>query len=88
MAEPTILVPTSEVTGDVTICKIERQLLKVERQSAFSLIEKNTYATYNVCTKEIIETYTVPSISGLGFLTGVAVLVFIFILLKARGNRY
>lgn len=42
MAE-TAIIPASNVEGNVTSCKIERQTLKVEKNSAFSLQQKTTY---------------------------------------------
>lgn len=78
MTQP--LVVTDKVTGDITSCKIERSLLKVDRQGAFAVTEANTYQTYSVCTGEVIDTYTVEDIRvlpliGIGIFFGAGIVI-------------
>ena len=65
MAEPLVLAD-GQVKGDITSCKLENQKLSVKRDSLFSLREDTTYATYNVCTKEVVREYTTPAFTALG----------------------
>jgi len=67
MAEP-LIVTNGEVKGDITSCKIENQLKKVQRDSLTSVSEKNTYISYDVCSKSVVDEYTVPSFTGVGFI--------------------
>lgn len=61
----TVLLPTQWVIWDVTSCKIETAEIKKEINSIFSLYWKTYYQSYNVCTKEIIEVYSIPHLSDL-----------------------
>lgn len=61
--EKTIVIPTNGVTGDITSCKIETQHIKTEKKSVFSLTKVDTYASYDVCSKQIIERYEIPSLA-------------------------
>ncbi len=61
MSTQQIIVPVgNEVAGDITNCKIENVILSINRSSAFSLRQTVSYASYDVCTKEIIQIYDVP----------------------------
>ena len=78
MENQQIIVPTSNVEGNITNCKIENQVLRVDRKNVLSLTEKTTYITYDVCNKEVLSEYTVPEITGtcfIGFL-GIVILLF------------
>jgi hypothetical protein len=65
MAEPTVLVG-GNVSGNITSCKIEQQNVSISRKGLFSASETNTYISYDVCNKQIIREYTVPSFTALG----------------------
>jgi hypothetical protein len=65
MAE-NVLIPSANVEGNITSCKIENQLIKTDRASVFSVQEIETYATYDVCSKQIIQQYTIPSLAPAG----------------------
>jgi hypothetical protein len=70
----TVIVPGTNVEGNITSCKIENQLISTQRSSALSVTETNTYASYDVCSKEIISQYSVPQVTELGELGLVIVL--------------
>jgi hypothetical protein len=61
----TMIVPTNNVEGNITSCKIETSPIKVDRHSVWSLTEKTTYRSYDVCTKQTIDTYTKPEFTGM-----------------------
>lgn len=77
MSEQKVIVPTAEVQGDITSCKIENQLVSRYRESPFSLTQTSSYVSYNVCTKEIMDRYTVPEMTSIfpGLLVFLIVLV-------------
>ena len=80
MTQTNVLVPTANVIGDVTACKIENQLISTERVSATSLQEVNTYVSYDVCSKQIIYQYQVPDITffgGMAILAGVVGIIIV-----------
>ena len=72
-----IIVPTNNVQGDITSCKIENQLTRIDRGSAFSLFETNSYISYDVCSKKVIDTYQVQAMTGLS----ISILIFLGIIL-------
>ena len=92
MANQQIIIPASDqIVGDITSCRIENQVLIIDKSSAISLTEKTTYIAYDVCNKEILSTYTVPSITGLGFLLSFlmgAIILFIFGAILEGNSRY
>lgn len=61
-----IIASSPNIQGDITQCKIETALINTERDSAFSFNELNTYQSYNVCSKETLNTFTVQEITNLG----------------------
>lgn len=75
-----------DIKGDITSCKIENKLIKLDKKSPFSLTQNKTYVSYDVCTKQTIETYTVPELTefwGAFFAIGIPVLIMGLILLVA-----
>lgn len=88
MNKETIVIPTGNVNGNITSCKIENQLIRIDRGSAVSLIEIQTRASYDVCSKQIIERYSVQELTGVAFVVGVmCVLTFITIMNMLFGNE-
>jgi len=67
MAE-TVIPVTNGVNGNITDCKIETAKIKVERKGAWSLTQKETYRSYDVCTKQTINQYQTNTVTGGGFL--------------------
>ena len=63
----TMIVPTNKVEGDITSCKIENQVLCVEKKSVLSFKQTTTYVSYDVCSKSIIQEYTIPEFTTFGF---------------------
>lgn len=67
MAEPIILTE-GKVQGDITTCKIETAHIKTERFSIFSPVSTNSYRSYDVCTKQVVNDYNLKELSFVGFL--------------------
>lgn len=65
--ENNVVIPTNNLEGNITSCKIENTLIKSERDSIFSFKEMNTYQSYDVCSKQIIQTYVKPEMTIFGF---------------------
>lgn len=78
-----IIIPTNKVEGDITNCKIEHQQIRVDKRSMWSLKQTTTYISYDVCSKDILQEYTIPQFSGFSVILG---LVFIAILLGVAGG--
>jgi hypothetical protein len=77
METQTIIPVGNQVEGNITSCKIENQLIKIDKESIFSLSQLKTYAAYNVCDKEIINQYQVPE--GTSLLWGGIIVCLFFI---------
>ena len=77
MNEANVIVPTSNVEGNITNCKIENQLLSIDRKSAFSVTETRNYITYDVCNKQELARYSMPEFTGNG---GIGVFILFLIL--------
>ena len=93
MENQQIIIPASDqIVGDITSCKIEKEVFRVDRLSSFSLTEKTTYIAYDVCNKEILSQYTVPELSGLGFILAFCLGIFIVLagigIMVGIGSRY
>ena len=77
------------VQGDVTSCRIENQLKSIQKNSIFSIKQDKTYITYDVCNKQIISDYTVPSFTGFSVLLILFVcFIFCFIICAVADSRY
>jgi hypothetical protein len=77
------------VQGNISNCTIDNQTIKLERNGLWAFSQKETRASYNVCTKEIISQYTIPTFTGFGILTIVCVPVIVIMVLAAiiSGNN-
>lgn len=65
MSENKVVVLTDgNVQGDITTCRIEDVVTEVKRSGAISLTEVQKHRVYNVCTKEVVNEYEVPYLSG------------------------
>jgi len=73
-----IAVPSSNLEGNITSCEIKTAEIKVIRKSLFSFSEKREYKSYDVCTRETIENYQVPSITAFGAFSIIFLVVIIF----------
>jgi hypothetical protein len=60
MTNTNVIVSSPNLKGDITSCKLEQQEIRVDRKSVFSLQEKHTYVSYDVCNKQVVEQYTLP----------------------------
>jgi hypothetical protein len=78
---PTVVVPTNGVEGDITSCKIENQLLSIRRDKITALREYKTYVSYDVCSKKIISTYEVPEMTGYAVLLGLGIGVIVVVVM-------
>ena len=88
MEEKNLLIPTNKIEGDITSCKIENQVIFIRRDSPISLVEYTTYASYDVCSKEIINQYTVPSMTGVALIMGLSIALIFFMILGAITVSY
>lgn len=89
MSDTKTIIPVGgEVSGDITSCKIENQLLSTYRNSAWSITETNTYASYNVCSKKIISQYQVSEFTGSTLLYIVVGIIVLWIVVANVGDRY
>ena len=75
------------VQGDITSCKVEDVVVAVSRKSAFSFTEVNKHQSYNVCTRQLIKEYDVPSITGMGLLGVAAGIVLFIVIIGSLLNR-
>lgn len=80
------------IKGDITNCKIDTLLKEVQKRSVFSFTQKTVYQNYNICTKEILNEYTVPEVTIFGgvvsFFGGFAILIFIILLICNIFDNY
>lgn len=67
MSNETNILDNVKIQGDITSCKIETLKLSIEKKGIFSPTQKITYQNYDVCTKNVINTYVIPEING-GFI--------------------
>lgn len=82
------LVASPNIQGDITNCRIETTKISVNRNSAFSFTEQNNFQSYDVCTKDVITTYSTNNITGFGgFLIGISIL-FLFVVVFAFGASH
>lgn len=82
-----IILAGNNIEGNITDCKIENQIIKVEKNSVFSLQQKRTYASYDVCTKEIIHQYVIPEFTGFALIGAFLVIVIFTIAIVAWFDR-
>lgn len=75
MSNETNILDNVKIQGDITSCRIETLKLSIEKKGIFSPTQKVTYQNYDVCTKNVINSYVVPEINP-GFIG----LLFIIIL--------
>jgi len=87
MANQTIIPVGNQVEGDITSCKIENQVISVQKLSAFSIQKRTTYASYDVCSKQIIQQYTIPEINDFGVMVIFIITICIVISLISWINR-
>lgn len=77
----TSVVVGGNVQGDITSCKIETSAIYVDKASLFSLQQKTTYRSYDVCTKQLVKEYVVPEITGFGMATVMLMVPIVIILI-------
>lgn len=69
----TTIIPTNNVEGNITSCKIETAEISVDRKSLTSFSEFTTYQSYDVCTKQVTSVYTLQELTGFGALCGLII---------------
>lgn len=74
----TVIVPSSNVQGNITSCKIDTEQIDTHVNSLFSLKEMDTYRSYNTCNQQTIKEYTVPTFTAFGVIASLAVVFLIF----------
>ena len=77
----------------ISTCKLERQQIDTDKESAFQFTENVTFATVNTCTGEQVGVYTTPQITGVGgsviFLTLFVCIILVAIIAASRDTvRY
>jgi hypothetical protein len=77
----TAIIPTNNIQGDITSCKIETALTKIDKEWALSLTQISHYQSYDVCTKEVVETYHIQEITPAAFGLGFMIAIFIVLLI-------
>lgn len=87
MSQP-IVVPTTNVDGNITSCKIETQQIKVDRSSAFSLRETRTFVSYDVCSRQQLEQFSVENFTPLSFILGVGIGIITLIVIMFFVDQY
>jgi hypothetical protein len=75
------LVVGGDVKGDITSCKIDNQMKSVDRSGIFSIQQKTTYVTYDVCNKKILADYSVPEFTGFGIAIIFATIIVVIIVI-------
>lgn len=82
MSTQTVVVPTNNVEGNITNCKIETAEIRVDKASPSSFVQYTTYQSYDVCTKEVKSEYVIPEVTGFAVVIGLCLgIVFISILM-------
>ena len=84
----TAVLTEGDVEGTVTNCQLNEQVTLIERGSAFSFLEKETYTIVNSCTGETVSEYSIPSVSGFGLVSIFAIVVVIIFAILAWSLRY
>ncbi len=67
----TAIIPSSEVSGNITSCGIETAQIAVFRDSAFSITQTSQYQSYNVCTGAVVKAYDINELTDFGVLMSV-----------------
>lgn len=79
----TIIPVGGNVEGNITSCGIDTKLISVQRDSAVSFFQGETYRSYSVCNGQEIATYTTHSFTGLGVLSCIVTVFFLVIIFAA-----
>jgi len=80
MATNTIIPVGNSVQGDITSCEVDVVRTSVDRTSVLSFQQRETFQSYDVCTKQIVDEYDVPTLTGFGFTSVFIGIVFLFVL--------
>ena len=75
-----VLAVSENMKGDITSCKIENQLVGIERASIFSLKEVETRIAYDVCSKQVVREYSVPTVTVFGAVMMLPIVFIAFII--------
>ena len=88
--QPIAIVPTTNVEGNITSCKIETAKVSIDRESPMSFVQHTTYQSYDVCTKEVIDSYVMPEVTGFAFFISSlgAILLFMVISFAISAKDY
>ena len=87
MENDKIILGGGNIQGNITSCKIENQIIRIDKKSAFSPIQYTTYASYDVCSRQVIERYVVPETNdffGFILIVGIASLLIILGIIVRR----
>jgi len=83
MAEP-LVVSNGNIQGNITSCELKDIVSGVRKDSVFSFTQAETHTVYDVCTKQVANTYTMPVFTGFVIVPIIAFFVigFIFVAFK------
>lgn len=69
------------VQGNITSCELKDIISGVQRNSVLSFTEVETHTVYDVCTKQISNTYTMPVFTGFGTFSILGIVFFVVMIL-------
>ena len=69
------------VSGDITSCGIDSQLVDVAKDNVWSIRQMSTYRAYDMCTKQVINEYSVPEFTMIApaYFIGVPLMLIILV---------
>lgn len=73
-----VVAVSPNIEGEITSCKIENEVVNIDKTSAFSITQIKTYRSYDVCTKQTINEYPIQeftAFSGFSLIFGAILLV-------------
>ena len=72
-----MIIPTNNIEGNITSCRIEQALKSIDKKSVFSLTQTNTYMTYDVCNRQVISEYKLQSLGSFSWFFVVLISLFV-----------
>jgi hypothetical protein len=75
-----------DVTGNISNCEFIKELTVVDRASAFSIVQEETYVVMNNCTGEIVSEYTNMALTGISLVWLVPLVIILTVVLIAKAT--
>lgn len=60
----TIIAASNKISGNISECRIDSQLVSIDRENPWSLTQSSKFKTYNVCTGEVIHNYEIKEFTS------------------------